>query len=95
MLYKGELYFEYCTTFYYIIPFLFYFIIFADKTSYYVFNVIKYNFFIFFCSLLFVSTLDGKISALDVNNLGEKQWTLEFNEPMLSSNIHHREVSKY
>lgn len=44
-------------------------------------------------SLLFVSTLDGKISALDVNNLGEKQWTLEFNEPMLSSNIHHRELN--
>ncbi|OAD62097.1 Eukaryotic translation initiation factor 2-alpha kinase 3 [Eufriesea mexicana] len=44
-------------------------------------------------SLLFVSTLDGRISALDVN-LGRKQWTLEFNEgPMLSSNIHHRELN--
>ncbi|CAD1475311.1 unnamed protein product, partial [Heterotrigona itama] len=45
-------------------------------------------------SLLFVSTLDGKISALDANNLGKKQWTLQFNEgSMLSSNIHHRELN--
>lgn len=45
-------------------------------------------------NLLFVSTLDGKISALDINNLQEKQWTLEFNEgSMLSSNIHHRELN--
>lgn len=58
-------------------------------------NYIYFFFFIFF-SLLFVSTLDGKISALDINNLQEKQWTLEFNEgSMLSSNIHHREVYKF
>nr|XP_012137915.1 PREDICTED: eukaryotic translation initiation factor 2-alpha kinase isoform X1 [Megachile rotundata]XP_012137916.1 PREDICTED: eukaryotic translation initiation factor 2-alpha kinase isoform X1 [Megachile rotundata] len=45
-------------------------------------------------SLLFVSTLDGKISALDANNLGEKQWTLDLNEgPMLSSSIHRRELN--
>ncbi|XP_076248743.1 eukaryotic translation initiation factor 2-alpha kinase isoform X2 [Calliopsis andreniformis] len=45
-------------------------------------------------SLLFVSTLDGKISALDANNLGNKQWTLDFNEgPMLSSSIHRRELN--
>lgn len=45
-------------------------------------------------SLLFVSTLDGKISALDANNLGKKQWTLDFNEgPMLSSSIHRRELN--
>lgn len=55
-----------------------------------------YFFFFHFFSLLFVSTLDGKISALDINNLEEKQWTLEFNEgSMLSSNIHHREVHKF
>ncbi|XP_076286398.1 eukaryotic translation initiation factor 2-alpha kinase isoform X1 [Lasioglossum baleicum] len=47
-----------------------------------------------FRSLIFVSTLDGKISALDVSNLGKKQWTLDFNEePMLSSNIHYREFN--
>ncbi|XP_031826001.1 eukaryotic translation initiation factor 2-alpha kinase isoform X2 [Nomia melanderi] len=40
------------------------------------------------------STLDGKISALDASNLGKKQWTLDFNEePMLTSNIHHREFN--
>lgn len=45
-------------------------------------------------SLLFVSTLDGKISALDANNLGKKLWTLEFNDgPMLSSSIHRRELN--
>ncbi|XP_076169854.1 eukaryotic translation initiation factor 2-alpha kinase isoform X2 [Ptiloglossa arizonensis] len=45
-------------------------------------------------SLLFVSTLDGKISALDANNLGKKQWTLDLNEgPMLSSSIHRRELN--
>ncbi|CAK9803135.1 Eukaryotic translation initiation factor 2-alpha kinase [Anthophora plagiata] len=45
-------------------------------------------------SLLFVSTLDGKLSALDANDLGKKQWTLDFNEgPMLSSSIHSRELN--
>ncbi|XP_054012153.1 eukaryotic translation initiation factor 2-alpha kinase [Hylaeus anthracinus] len=45
-------------------------------------------------SLLFVSTLDGKISALDANNLGKKQWTLDLNGgPMLSSSIHRRELN--
>ncbi|XP_017892549.1 eukaryotic translation initiation factor 2-alpha kinase [Ceratina calcarata] len=45
-------------------------------------------------SLLFVSTLDGKVSALDANNLGKKLWTLEFNDgPMLSSSIHRRELN--
>ncbi|XP_076374643.1 eukaryotic translation initiation factor 2-alpha kinase [Megalopta genalis] len=47
-----------------------------------------------FRSLLFVSTLDGKISALDASNSGKKQWTIDFNEgPMLSSNIHCREFN--
>lgn len=46
-----------------------------------------------FASLIFVSTLDGKISALDAINNGQKQWSLDFNDgPMLSSNIHNREV---
>ncbi|XP_012223213.2 eukaryotic translation initiation factor 2-alpha kinase-like [Linepithema humile] len=45
-------------------------------------------------SLVFVSTLDGKISALDVANHGQKLWTLDFNDgPMLSSNIHRRELN--
>ncbi|XP_076760849.1 eukaryotic translation initiation factor 2-alpha kinase [Xylocopa sonorina] len=45
-------------------------------------------------SLLFVSTLDGKISALDTNNFGKKKWSLDFNEgSMLSSNIHRRELN--
>ncbi|KZC04854.1 PREDICTED: eukaryotic translation initiation factor 2-alpha kinase-like [Dufourea novaeangliae] len=45
-------------------------------------------------SLVFVSTLDGKVSALDANDLGKKQWTLDFNEgPMLSSSIHRRELN--
>ncbi|XP_029032287.1 eukaryotic translation initiation factor 2-alpha kinase isoform X1 [Osmia bicornis bicornis] len=45
-------------------------------------------------SLLFISTLDGKISALDANNSGKKQWTLDLNEgPMLSSSIHRRELN--
>ncbi|CAL1686070.1 unnamed protein product [Lasius platythorax] len=45
-------------------------------------------------SLIFVSTLDGKISALDAGNYGQKQWTLDFNEgPMLSSSIHSRELN--
>lgn len=45
---------------------------------------------------MFVSTLDGKISALDANNYGQKQWSLDFNEgPMLSSSIHRREVIQF
>lgn len=48
-----------------------------------------------FVSLIFVSTLDGKISALDDND-GQKQWTLDFNDgPMLSSSIHNIEVIKF
>ncbi|KAK0094417.1 hypothetical protein PV326_010938 [Microctonus aethiopoides] len=45
-------------------------------------------------SLAFVTTLDGKISALDLANNGEKKWTIDFNEgPLLSSNIHRRELN--
>ncbi|XP_012284008.1 eukaryotic translation initiation factor 2-alpha kinase [Orussus abietinus] len=45
-------------------------------------------------SLLFVSTLDGKVSALDIAQNGELQWSLDFNDgPMLSSNIHNRELN--
>ncbi|XP_011867892.1 PREDICTED: eukaryotic translation initiation factor 2-alpha kinase-like [Vollenhovia emeryi] len=44
-------------------------------------------------SLLFVTTLDGQVSAVDVNN-GKIQWTLNFNNgPMLSSNIHNIQVN--
>ncbi|KAL0120953.1 hypothetical protein PUN28_008578 [Cardiocondyla obscurior] len=45
-------------------------------------------------SLVFVNTLDGKITALDANNDGKIQWTLDFNNgPMLSSSIHRRELN--
>ncbi|KAK2583655.1 hypothetical protein KPH14_009590 [Odynerus spinipes] len=45
-------------------------------------------------SLIFVSTLDGKISALDAANNGKKQWSLDLDEsPMLSSSIHRRELN--
>jgi len=40
--------------------------------------------------------LDGKVTALDANNRGEKRWTLDFKDgPMLSSSIHRREVLKF
>ncbi|XP_012530974.1 eukaryotic translation initiation factor 2-alpha kinase [Monomorium pharaonis] len=45
-------------------------------------------------SLVFVNTLDGKISALDANKNGKLQWTLDFKDgPMLSSNIHSKELN--
>lgn len=48
----------------------------------------------YFRSLVFVSTLDGKLTALDLANNGEIKWSLEFGEgPMLSSNIHQRKVT--
>ncbi|XP_011632658.1 eukaryotic translation initiation factor 2-alpha kinase-like isoform X2 [Pogonomyrmex barbatus] len=44
-------------------------------------------------SLMLVSTLDGKISAIDAGNYGDLLWSLDFNDgPMLSSNIHRREL---
>ncbi|XP_011057621.1 PREDICTED: eukaryotic translation initiation factor 2-alpha kinase isoform X1 [Acromyrmex echinatior] len=45
-------------------------------------------------SLIFVSTLDGNISALNASNYGKKQWTIDFNNgPMLSSSIHDTELN--
>ncbi|XP_034948141.1 eukaryotic translation initiation factor 2-alpha kinase-like isoform X2 [Chelonus insularis] len=45
-------------------------------------------------SLVYVSTLDGRLSALDLNNSGEKKWTVDFdNSPLLSSNIHKKELN--
>ncbi|XP_018403142.1 PREDICTED: eukaryotic translation initiation factor 2-alpha kinase-like [Cyphomyrmex costatus] len=45
-------------------------------------------------SLIFVSTLDGKISALNASNYGKEQWTVDFNNgPMLSSSIHDTELN--
>ncbi|XP_046430565.1 eukaryotic translation initiation factor 2-alpha kinase isoform X2 [Neodiprion fabricii] len=45
-------------------------------------------------SLVFVSTLDGKISALDTSQQGKVQWSVQLNDsPMLSSNIHRRELN--
>ena len=44
---------------------------------------------------MYVSTLDGKISALDVNN-GEVKWTKDFNNgPLLSSSIHNIDVRNF
>ena len=40
-----------------------------------------------------MSTLDGKLSALDLADKGKIKWTIEVGDgPMLSSNIHRREV---
>ncbi|XP_011166294.1 eukaryotic translation initiation factor 2-alpha kinase [Solenopsis invicta] len=45
-------------------------------------------------SLVFVNTLDGKISALDAANNGQILWTLEPPDgPMLSSSIHRKELN--
>lgn len=46
-----------------------------------------------FFSLLYVSTLDGKLTALDAALEGQKKWALDFKkQPLLSSNIHRRDV---
>ncbi|XP_043495409.1 eukaryotic translation initiation factor 2-alpha kinase [Polistes fuscatus] len=85
-------------------------IYFMKEMYFYAIIVILYNFTLVNCakidhlticepyqnsqSLIFISTLDGKVSALDVTNNGKKLWSLEFNEsPMLSSNIHRRELN--
>lgn len=40
-----------------------------------------------------MNTLDGKVTALDTAHEGKKTWTLDLGKtPMLSSNIHQREV---
>ncbi|XP_011301839.1 eukaryotic translation initiation factor 2-alpha kinase [Fopius arisanus] len=45
-------------------------------------------------SLVFVSTLDGNLLALDLNKNGEKKWSVDFEDkPMLSSSIHKRELN--
>ncbi|KAJ8680408.1 hypothetical protein QAD02_016195 [Eretmocerus hayati] len=45
-------------------------------------------------SLLFVSTLDGKLTALDASNGGKPKWSLDLrHEPLLSSSIHRRELN--
>ncbi|XP_033222312.1 eukaryotic translation initiation factor 2-alpha kinase isoform X2 [Belonocnema kinseyi] len=44
--------------------------------------------------LVFVNTLDGKVTALDTAHEGKKTWTLDLGKtPMLSSNIHQRELN--
>lgn len=45
---------------------------------------------IFLCSLVIVSTLDGRLTAFSTEN-GIKAWDLE-TQPLLSSNLHHVEV---
>lgn len=37
---------------------------------------------------MYVTTLDGKLSALDVANNGKVKWTVDTGEPLLSSSIH-------
>ncbi|XP_063972485.1 eukaryotic translation initiation factor 2-alpha kinase-like isoform X1 [Diachasmimorpha longicaudata] len=45
-------------------------------------------------SLVFISTLDGNLLALDLNKNGEKKWSVDFQDkPMLSSSIHKRELN--
>ncbi|KAL7303663.1 hypothetical protein TKK_0003807 [Trichogramma kaykai] len=44
-------------------------------------------------SLIFVSTLDGKLTALDAAKNGEKRWSLDWNEELLSSSIHRRDLN--
>ncbi|OXU25554.1 hypothetical protein TSAR_012387 [Trichomalopsis sarcophagae] len=45
-------------------------------------------------SLLYVSTLDGKLTALDASLEGQKKWSLDFKkQPLLSSNIHRRDLN--
>lgn len=49
---------------------------------------------LFPCRLLFVSTLDGKISALDILDDGQKKWTINTTPgPMISSSIQNLELS--
>lgn len=44
--------------------------------------------------LLYVSTLDGTVSALDIENNGELKWSLKTNPgPLLSSSIHRLELT--
>ncbi|XP_008552622.2 eukaryotic translation initiation factor 2-alpha kinase [Microplitis demolitor] len=44
--------------------------------------------------LVFISTLDGKLTALDILNNGEKKWALDFDDiPLISSSIHKRELN--
>ncbi|XP_063695629.1 eukaryotic translation initiation factor 2-alpha kinase [Culicoides brevitarsis] len=43
--------------------------------------------------LLYVSTLDGKLSALDITKNGETKWSVDTGEPLLSSSIHRLELS--
>ncbi|KAG8033834.1 hypothetical protein G9C98_008315 [Cotesia typhae] len=45
--------------------------------------------------LVFISTLDGKLTALDTLNNGEKKWSMDFdNVPLVSSSIHKRELNE-
>lgn len=47
-----------------------------------------------FCRLLYVSTLDGKVSALDILGDGETKWTLNTTPgQMISSSIHDIELT--
>lgn len=50
--------------------------------------------FHFLCSLLYVSTLDGKVSALDILDDGQKKWTINTTPgPMISSSIQNLELT--
>ncbi|KAL5288982.1 EIF2AK3 family protein [Megaselia abdita] len=43
---------------------------------------------------LFISTIDGAISAFDVRNNGELKWTLKTGTPLISSNIHNLDLTE-
>lgn len=52
--------------------------------------------FVSFCGfrLLYVSTLDGKVSALDILDDGQKKWTINTTPgPMISSSIQNLELT--
>lgn len=58
-------------------------------------NIIKEVWFFRHFRLVYVSTLDGTISALDITNNGKLKWKIPTNPgTMLSSSIHQLEVCK-
>ena len=47
-----------------------------------------------YCSVIIVSTMDGKVQALDVRDKGRKLWSVQADtQPLLSSSISKLEVS--
>lgn len=51
-------------------------------------------FFISSRDYLFVSTIDGSLSAFDVRNNGHLKWTFSTGTPLISSNIHNLDLTE-